>query len=264
MGTSEGKRSARNTKYTFVLKNVRCDSLRDDKRKERTRRDPKRVSKGIRRDPKRSEIPDDTVITYESSDVEYEQSTAISDIPRSIQEKRKMIATMYDVQRGVIMPLATDLPCWWCRYEFSNPPLGGPTVYHPNSSDDPKRKREIDRYFRDLNINSDTNDYFESEGIFCSFPCMKAYFINEAINGRLKNSLTLITLLHSKLCGSRVCPQIPRAPDWRLLERHGGPLTIEEFRNAHPRFTYRPSVNVKRPFSFPSALLFEQIERVIV
>lgn len=229
------------TRYTFVLKNVRVSEAPIQKS----------VSKKL-----------EPVITYESSDVE--ESTAISDVPCSVQEKRRLITTMYDVQRCVMMPLATDIPCWWCRHEFPTRPLGAPVVYHPNSADDPKMRSAIDDYFREMNIQSNANDYFETKGVFCSVPCMKAYVIKEFNSDGLKNCLTLITLLHSKLGGSKVCPNIPRAPDWRLIDRYGGSLTIEQFRNAHPRFSYRPSVNVRRPFMFPTGSYYEQIEKVVI
>lgn len=248
-------------RYTFVLKNIDLGDVQEIDGK-KSPPPPSTAHLGSPYALSRQE--DENVMTYESSDVEYEPSTSVSDIPRCIQEKRRMIVTMHDVQRNVIMPLATDIPCWWCRYEFSSTPLGAPLVYHPNSADDPKIQKEIDRYFRALNIQSKTNDYFETEGVFCSLPCMKAFVLNEPLNGHFKNSLTLLTLLHSKLCGKKTCSYIPRAPHWKLLEKHGGILNIEQFRNAYPRFTYRSSVNMKRPFMFGTGTWFEQIERVVV
>ena len=202
-------------------------------------------------------------MTYESSDVETDpsDSTAISDIPRCIQEKHKMIVTMYDVQRSIVMPLATEIPCWWCRHEFTTPPLGAPIQYHPSCSNS---TLTVKKYFKELNIPSDATDFFETVGIFCMEPCIKAYIISQPFNDRFKNALTLLTLLHSKITRTETCTHIPKAPDWRLLERYGGHLSIDEFRGSYPRFTYRMTVNMKRPFMFPTGTYYEQTERIVV
>jgi hypothetical protein len=83
----------------------------------------------------------------------------------------------------------------------------------------------------DNNKTIDNNDYFDGEGIFCSFNCMVG-FISENNCIKYKNTGILINKLYYKLFGFFPKHKILPAPSWRLLKSYGGDLTIDEYRNS--------------------------------
>lgn len=91
--------------------------------------------------------------------------------------------------------------CWWCTYEFDSLPVCAPIKY-----------------------NSQKN-LFEVHGFFCSFSCAKAHVLHK------KSPYidpALITLLNKRLTGRM--DKIIVAPAIQNLEKYGGHLSIEEYR----------------------------------
>lgn len=73
------------------------------------------------------------------------------------------------------------------------------------------------------------NDYFEGEGVFCSFNCMFAYlFENYCI--KYKNSGMLLNKLYKSIFGHYPKQKIIPSPSWKLLQEYGGDWSIEEYR----------------------------------
>jgi hypothetical protein len=146
------------------------------------------------------------------------------------------------------------MPCWWDRHTFVTKPIGCPIRYfHEQGAEIEKRVREK---FKQYNYNTDAIDFFETEGVFCSFPCVKAYIIDKGNKQKYKESLTLLTLLHSKVFGKVL--SIPPAGSWKLLKEYGGHLDITSFRNTSGRVEYTETVNVRRPYMFCSSEYIEE------
>ena len=151
------------------------------------------------------------------------------------------------------LPVYTDKPCWWCGYSFKTSPIGLPIRYYPSNGND-----SIKDFLIKSNLSADTNDFFETEGIFCSFPCCKAFMLDKHFNTRYKNSMTLISLLYYKLYNERI--NINAAPSWKLLKQWGGSLSIEEFRESFCKYVYCITSNIKRPFMFSTGVYIEEIK----
>lgn len=104
-------------------------------------------------------------------------------------------------------PAKTDILCWHCCHGFDGQPLPLPVAY------------------------DDRADRFTVTGIFCSFPCMKAYNLEGRGGGYLRGiNAVLITQFHKRCTG--VLAPIRMAPPRMLLKAFGGAMTIEEFRAA--------------------------------
>jgi hypothetical protein len=80
---------------------------------------------------------------------------------------------------------------------------------------------------------------FEGEGVFCSFNCMVSYS-REYQNIRFRESGGLICLLYNKIFDKTIrLNQITPAPNWRLLNSFGGPMSIDEFRKTFQTVEFR-------------------------
>ena len=92
--------------------------------------------------------------------------------------------------------------CWWCRYSFDTCIVSLPENY--------------------------INNKFLTFGVFCSYNCALSYNIDINDENISKRS-SLLNFMYKKTYNT--IPNIIRAPDWRILQDYGGPISIEEFRN---------------------------------
>jgi hypothetical protein len=181
-------------------------------------------------------------------------------------------ATMVDYI-GKLLPQKIDKPCWWCGYEFSSQPIGLPLRYFPSSIEN-VFKQQIQSFLKENNMQDTPYDYFETEGIFCSFSCCKAFIVDRPFNEKYKKSATLLYLLYTKFNEESKDVSVDSlsqkdaiikeqfkevdiytAPHWSCLEKWGGPLTIEEFRSSMNTFIL--TTNFHRPFMFPISMYVE-------
>lgn len=200
-------------------------------------------------DPISREVPNCSVTTLLPSP----PSGIFSDVKNRI----RIYTTMIDAHQQKCLPQSTNKPCWWCGYEFETIPLGIPLCYHPHTD---KTSSDIHKFLTSRNFQAQTNDFFETDGLFCSFPCCKAHLVANGFKGKYKNSFSLLTLLHVKLYGD--INVIPSAPPRELLEKWGGSLTIEEYRNKFGRYQYFKTPNIKRPFMFSISSIIEEVKTV--
>jgi hypothetical protein len=129
--------------------------------------------------------------------------------------KVKLYSSLKDLSKNLI-PEKTHIHCWWCKHSI-------PDCYHPIGCP--------------IKFNSETKitqEYFDTDGIFCSFNCCLAYANDLSIyNIRYRESGALILLLYKKIFNqSPFKGSLKAAPDWRLLKMFGGILSIDEFRNS--------------------------------
>lgn len=163
--------------------------------------------------------------------------------PDQTQHQVKMWVNMVSTPGGGIpsLPVSTNQRCWWCRSAFLSFPLGCPVRYYKSSA-------AYRTMLSDNNLQSG-DDYFETEGIFCSLSCVKAYIASQP-SALYANSLSLLSLLQRKLYGRN--DTIPTAPSWKLLPEYGGHLTREEWSSS--KLVETP--NMRRPLMLPINAIF--------
>ena len=170
--------------------------------------------------------------------------------------KVKSWLNMVDFARSISLPNATNKPCWWCRSSFVTCPIGAPINFWSKSSSSIHRSAAIKKC-QDLNIKVDDDfEFFETEGIFCSFPCVKAYILSNIKNPRYKECLTNLILLFNSI--HKCVKHIPIAPSWKVLEQWGGHQTIEQYRSSFDRLIYEDTNNIMRPIMFPVSTIYEE------
>jgi hypothetical protein len=143
--------------------------------------------------------------------------------------------------------------CFWCKSKFNTYPIGCPTKYIPN-----KITRTYfsniskDNYSIRCNITSDKLNKiqktdgeislqrgccYETDGVFCSFNCCKAY-IEDNKHVRLYDvSNTLLLKMYNNMMNTKM-GTISSAPHWRNLKVYGGHLELEEFRKTFNKIDY--------------------------
>jgi len=106
--------------------------------------------------------------------------------------------------------------CWWDHHPCDDPVVRLPYEY--------SRTRDKDGF----------TYTFRGPGIFCDIFCMWAYLCEEgkkipALRDTRYDNLVTNTKIAHELMFDEESPLKP-APDWRLLQRYGGALTIEQLR----------------------------------
>jgi hypothetical protein len=130
--------------------------------------------------------------------------------------------------------------CYWCRNIFTSEPIGCPLKYIPNVisrvffSEITKEKFIVKEGTTKSKINTpgieatvEQNNYYETDGIFCSFECCMSYINENKKNPLYIESEILLNKIYSD-CGYK--GKIKHAPHWRILKEYGGSLTIAQFR----------------------------------
>lgn len=115
---------------------------------------------------------------------------------------------LFDMSQNKLIPIKTNLCCWWCTYSFDCLPTFLPEKY--------------------------TDDNFYVSGCFCSFNCAGAYNLSLGDN-KIWDRYSLLKLLYYLInkdkINSIIDVEINIAGPKELLERYGGPMKIEEYRN---------------------------------
>ena len=138
------------------------------------------------------------------------------------------------------LPEKTDLCCWNCTESFHSRPLGFPIRHVPSFYTTTYRSDKEDAHpvvFRtDIHRKQDEmkgdlfeRDYFETEGIFCSFPCMISYGSTKTSRLEYNGFRGLLIRLHKRLYDKDLVWRC--APDIRLLKKFGGHLSIDDYRS---------------------------------
>ena len=215
----------------------------------------------LEKSPKPHDIQE-TIVDFGNEDV------GIVDLLHEKSKKSKRSVSFLDPHKGQVklwgvmidltsmgpLPRYTSKPCWWCRNKFSHHPIGCPVRYNTQKEKGIYKDR-VEERFTELNLPlEDGNDFFETEGLFCTFPCVKAYIIDQISrtgSPKYKKSLTLLTLLYLKLTGE--VSSIPVAGTWKLTMDWGGHMTPQEYRASSGMLEYKETVNTRRPYMFCSS-----------
>ena len=179
---------------------------------------------------------------------------------------------MDNVQKGPL-PLYTNKPCRWCHHAYETHPFGCPIKYNPHISSTTVSnvhntnslalRDRVTSFLVENNLACDTNDFFETEHMFCSLPCVKSYILGCLSNNnkayKYKKSLSYLTLLYKKMYDVLIIPSIiPKAGPIEVLEAYGGHLTIKEYRASFGLLNYEETSNVRRPYMFSSSDYIEE------
>lgn len=229
MFSTEGKKKKN---YTFVLKNIDVHEI-DNKY-------GLNITSNLQ--AKRDEVPQNTTLIDDLTLTKNEYY-----YPYRNENKYKCVTMFDSLTKGKI----TTQHCFWCRHPFSSVPIGCPLKYIPNeiiqgySSEITKEKytvcqkickndiQQIDNDQQNIKIN----DYFETDGSFCSFNCCLAFIkdnVHNPLYARSQNLLMKMCLDVFEDCDIDIKP----SPSWRLLKEYGGFMSIQEFRDSLSNYIY--------------------------
>ena len=189
------------------------------------------------------------------------------------------------------LPCKTSTHCFWCRNQFSSIPIGVPLRYVHSQSvksyyseitkDTYKIRENISTQKREEleiqisknveisksdsedvddtpTIEIDKNEYYITDGTFCSFNCAYAYILANEENSEYTLSKSLLAKMYENIFKAEFT--IFPAPHWRLLQQYGGHLTIDEFREQFNKIEYIDLENrfTTKPIQYNSGKVFEQ------
>lgn len=158
--------------------------------------------------------------------------------------------------------VSADYCCFWDRHPIGGEvsAIGCPIKYVPSAvykayfSEINKEKFMVKQSVLEFpkieEIAKEKNDYYETDGVFCSFECCLAFIID---NKKKNNMYSESELLLNRIAGKKINP----APSWRLLKVYGGHLDIKEFRDSTKNTEYQDMGIYKGIFK-PVAHAFEQ------
>jgi hypothetical protein len=166
--------------------------------------------------------------------------------------------------------------CFWCRNNFNTMSIGCPikyissnaikSYYSEVSKDNYIIKENITKIKRqkyeeksDPNIFVEKNEFFLTDGIFCSFNCCKAFIKDNKHNTMYNKSDTLLSKLYTDITGVKNSIIINPAPHWRLLSEYGGNMAISQFRENFNKADYEyHGIYRKKDLFKPIGMLFEE------
>ena len=173
--------------------------------------------------------------------------------------KNNTLLTMHDYFTHKTLGAATEDQCWWDRHSFETAPIGAPLKYHPNRIKT-SNATHFEKNSEDENVEYETSivekydDYFSTDGIFCSFPCCRSYIRREAKVDKLyEKSDSLLFYMYKKLHNLPMSKKvtIPFAGPWKTISGCGGKIPVSTYRYNCCKFTYEVAPNIKRPLMVP-------------
>ena len=182
----------------------------------------------------------------------------------SKKSKVKLWPIMMDRTTDNVLSLFTNKPCRNCHKPYETHPLGCPISYfsHDPSPENPKRIK-IESFLKENNFSTDGTDYFGTEQMFCSFPCMKSYIMSFLSKNpqsyRYTNALSYMYLLYKKIFDIKDNEiTIPCANPIEVLTCYGGHMNIEEYRDCMGVLKFDHTITTKRPFMFTNISYLEE------
>lgn len=165
------------------------------------------------------------------------------------------------------------IACFWCRHRFDWVAIGCPIRYVPGQicktlqSPVTNETYTIKENVSDADVHRsgqqvNSESYYETDGIFCSFSCCLAYINDNMHNTLYSQSKTLLMNMYYRVNSAHldkiVEGTLKAAPSWRLLKEYGGYMTIDEFRQSFTKTDFTETHVVKNiPRIKPVGVLFE-------
>ena len=189
------------------------------------------------------------------------------------KRSRSCQISMIDFKSQQNVNLLSLYDCYWCRHPFTTNSIGCPIRYISNRATKKyyseiskdvytikenittKRKKNISDQ---KNISVNMEKYYETDGIFCSFNCCKAFIDDNKHIRRYDLSTILLTKMYNEMLGTKTV-NIMSSPHWRLLKNYGGHLTISKFRENFSKIKYENNGIIKNnPNFLPIGIIFEE------
>lgn len=141
--------------------------------------------------------------------------------------------------------------CYWCRYPFDTRGIGCPVRYIPSqavktfyseiSRDTRTIKENITDKRRtilnDPRVFVEKADYYETDGVFCSFNCCQAWIDDNKHDSLYDPSHSLLIKMYCDMMNVKAV-EIKAAPHWRLRRESGGHYTHLTFREGFGKVEY--------------------------
>lgn len=180
------------------------------------------------------------------------------------KKEHQCVLTMISNSTDCTLPEKTDISCFWCHHPFETKPLGCPIQYLPNrvvkdyyseiTKDSYVLRESITDHQLDENrehfgknrMKMMARDYYIVDGIFCSFNCCLAFIQDNHGDPLYRFSENLLSHIHLKTFGAHAQPIAP-APSWRILNKYGGCVSIEDYRKNFYKVTYKDIYNIIYP-----------------
>ena len=207
--------------------------------------------------------------------VELDKVRGTPEVISFLDESKKLhtcYVSMIDFQSKMYVNLLR-YHCFWCRHPFDTQPIGCPIryvssqaekKYHSQISQDTYRIKENITSKRYQNISETDQlslkigEYYETDGVFCSFNCCQAWINDNKHNILYNMSSTLLTKMYNNMMGTKMIIIHP-APHWRLLEQYGGHLNIMKFRESFNKIEYKyHGITKQIPNFLPLGNLYEE------
>lgn len=124
------------------------------------------------------------------------------------------------------------------------------------------KSKTVDSARDDLIFKYIHNDYYETDGAFCSFNCCLSYILDNKHDPLYKDSEMLLKRIFMQTYSTEKAHILP-APHWRLLKSFGGILSIDDFRE-NCKNTHFISDGIVRPEirTFPIGHVYEERIRI--
>ena len=184
-------------------------------------------------------------LTYKDADrttnIDFQETTTVCYSDESKKVHKCMISTIDFSNPSIYC-------CFWDRHFFTTQPIGCPIKYVPDVitreyfSEITKDKFSVKESASDLSkITLDTKyeaeykNYYETDGVFCSFSCCLAFIRDNKKNPIYTDSEHLLRKIYYDFFKSS---NIICSPSWRILKEYGGMVNIEEFRNNVSKMDY--------------------------
>jgi hypothetical protein len=270
--TPKTVRTRKSTKYVFTLKNINVEHI-----------DQKYGIMLVSNISKNIDQPDNTTTLTELTALDKDVSL---DIVSFLDESKKIYhcnISMIDFYSRRSTESLKGYKCYWCRHSFESTPIGCPIKYVSNnvvktyhsevSKDDYTIKENTTKYKSNIlsqidlfttknkaKMKINKHEYYETDGVFCSFNCCKAFIKDNKHDNLYDHADNLLTKLYMDMNKTDIkCVKINPAPSWRLLKEYGGSLEIEQFRENFNKSTYDFCGTIKLQSIFkPVGMLYEE------
>lgn len=172
---------------------------------------------------------------------------------------RKCTVSMIDFQNNRHVGEGKKYKCFWDRDAIPKniQPIGCPIKYVPNKATKSyhseiskekytivenvtdKKAKKLEKK-NDPRITIEQKNYYQTDGIFCSFNCCMAYIQapENKHNPLYRHSESLLLKMYNDLNPEEKMIEIVPAPHWRTLQEFGGHLDIEHFRESFNKVSY--------------------------
>lgn len=157
---------------------------------------------------------------------------------------------MFDKKNNDVLPRYTDIRCWSCHSSFKTHPLGCPLEHKTRKNTVASVFNDCLQKFVENGIEQEIIEkfgFFETEGIVCSFPCMKNYLLEsyeKTKSSKYRSGLSLMNVMMKFLYEKII--EIQRSKGYKVTKPYGGHLTPEELRASYGILDYTETPNFNR------------------